>query len=265
MVNQQINDTQKRSDQKPITKNPTTMLLEICANSYESAINAEKAGAHRIELCSELAIGGITPSYGLLKKVMDDLKIPVQVLIRPRSGDFTYSRDEFEIMKENVLLCKELGCAGIVSGVLQQDQTIDQTRTKELIELAKPMSFTFHRGFDWVPNPIEAILELAILGVDRVLTSGQAASAEKGILLLQELQETIENELIIMPGGGINPKNALLFKESGFQEIHCSATSIHQSINNPKVSMNSTSLFNETRIAISNKEKIKQILERITS
>ncbi|WP_046757158.1 copper homeostasis protein CutC [Kordia jejudonensis] len=239
------------------------MLLEICANSYESAINAQKAGAHRVELCSELAIGGITPSYGLLKKVMNDLEIPVHVLIRPRSGDFTYSREEFEIMKENILLCKELGCAGIVSGVLLQDQTIDQERTQELIELAKPLSFTFHRGFDWTPDPQEAILQLAVLGVNRVLTSGQETTAEKGILLLQELQELVENELIIMPGGGINPKNALLFKESGFQEIHCSATNIHQSINIPKISMNSTSLFNETRIAISNKEKIRQILERI--
>ncbi|EDP96159.1 CutC family protein [Kordia algicida OT-1] len=241
------------------------MLLEICANSYESAINAQKAGAHRIELCSELAVGGITPSYGLLKKVMSDVKIPVHVLIRPRSGDFTYSRSEFDIMKENILLCKELGCAGIVSGILQQDQTIDTERTKELMELAKPMTFTFHRGFDWVPNPLEAILELAVLGVDRVLTSGQAESAEKGILLLQELQELTENEFIIMPGGGINPSNAYLFKESGFQEIHASATSIHQSINIPKISMNSTKLFNETRIATSNKEKIQQILERINS
>lgn len=241
------------------------MLLEICANSYESAINAETAGAHRIELCSELAVGGITPSYGLLKKVMNDIKIPVQVLIRPRSGDFTYSRDEFEIMKENILLCKELGCAGIVSGILRQDQTIDTERTKTLMELAKPMTFTFHRGFDWVPNPLEAILELAVLGVDCVLTSGQAESAEKGILRLQELQELVENELIIMPGGGINPSNAYLFKESGFQEIHASATSIHQSINIPKISMNSTKLFNETRIAISNIRKIQQILERINS
>lgn len=250
---------------QPITHNSQKMLLEICANSYESAINASTAGAHRIELCSELAIGGITPSYGLLKKVMEELEIPVQVLIRPRSGDFTYSRSEFDIMKANIELCKQLGCAGIVSGVLLQDQTIDAVRTKELIDLAKPLNFTFHRAFDWTPDPIEAILQLAVLGVDRVLTSGQAQSAEKGILLLQELQEIVENELIVMPGGGINPSNVYLFKESGFQEIHASATSIHQSINHPKISMNSGNLFNETRIATSNKEKIRQILERIHS
>jgi len=241
------------------------MLLEICANSYESAMNASTAGAHRIELCSELAVGGITPSCGLLKKVMNDLAIPVHVLIRPRSGDFTYSRSEFEIMKANIILCKELGCAGIVSGVLLQDQTIDSERTKELIELAKPMNFTFHRGFDWTPDPIEAIIELAVLGVNRVLTSGQELSAEKGILRLQELQKVVENELIVMPGGGINPSNVYVFKESGFEEIHASATSIRQSINNPKISMNSGNLFNDTRIATSNKEKIKQLLERIDS
>ena len=125
------------------------MKLEICANSYQSASNAEKAGAHRIELCAELAVGGITPSYGLLKKVMHDLTIPVHVLIRPRSGDFTYSDAEFQIMKENILICKELGVTGIVSGVLKLDNTIDIERTKELVAVAKPMNFTFHRAFDW--------------------------------------------------------------------------------------------------------------------
>ena len=118
------------------------MLIEICANSYQSAINAEKAGANRIELCSELAVGGITPSYGLLKKVTKELTIPIHVLIRPRSGDFTFSDDEFNIMKENILLCKELGVKGIVSGVLHLDSSIDMERTKELVAISKPMNFT---------------------------------------------------------------------------------------------------------------------------
>jgi len=131
------------------------MILEICANSYQSAVNAEIAGAHRIELCSEISVGGTTPSYGLLKKVMYSLSIPVQVLIRPRSGDFHYSNAEFDIMKENILQCKELGCAGIVSGVLHADYTIDKKRTTELIELSKPLCFTFHRAFDVVANPQE--------------------------------------------------------------------------------------------------------------
>lgn len=241
------------------------MLLEICANSYESAMNAATAGAHRIELCSELAVGGITPSYGLLAKVMEEIQIPVHVLIRPRSGDFTYSTEEYEIMKANIKLCKELGCAGIVSGVLLQDQTIDVARTAVLIELAKPMSFTFHRGFDWVPNPLEAIVQLETLGVNRVLTSGQEANAEKGITLLQELQKLVKDTLIVMPGGGINPTNARLFKESGFKEIHCSATSFHQTISPPKISMNSQKFLQDTEIAISNIQKIKKILSQIHS
>ena len=155
------------------------MILEICANSYQSAVNANIAGAHRIELCSEISVGGTTPSYGLLKKVMADIDIPVHVLIRPRSGNFTYSDKEFDIMKENIRLCKDLGCAGIVSGVLHEDNTIDIKRTSELIELSKPMSFTFHRAFDVVSKPKEALLQLIALGVHRLLTSGQEEKAER--------------------------------------------------------------------------------------
>lgn len=235
------------------------MLLEICANSYRSAIHAESAGANRIELCSELAIGGITPSFGLIKKVTETLKIPVFVLIRPRSGNFTYSDDEFEIMKYNILQCKALGCSGIVSGVLNKDNTIDIERTKELIGLAKPLPFTFHRAFDWVKNPLEAMEQLIDLGVDRVLTSGQETSAQKGIELLKQLKEKAQNSMTILPGSGINANNALLFKEAGFKEIHCSATTLNQVIVTPKISMNSTSFFDERFEAYSDVEKISKI------
>ena len=170
------------------------MILEICANSYQSAINAEIAGAHRIELCSEISVGGITPSLGLLKKVMHSLHIPVQVLIRPRSGDFHYSNAEFDIMKENILQCKDLGCAGIVSGVLHANNNIDIERTRELIELSKPLTFTFHRAFDCVTNPKESLKQLIDLKVDRILTSGLQPNAEKGIELLIELQQLAKNK-----------------------------------------------------------------------
>ncbi|KAB8153702.1 copper homeostasis protein CutC [Kordia sp. TARA_039_SRF] len=241
------------------------MTLEICTNSYQSAIHAETAGAQRVELCSELAVGGITPSYGFLKKVMNKLSIPVHVLIRPRSGDFTYSNAEFEIMKTNIELCKELGCAGIVSGILRDDFTIDLERTNELIQLSKPLSFTFHRAFDWTPNPKNAIKELISLKANRVLTSGQESSAEKGIAVLKELQEIAGNDLVVMPGSGINPENVGLFKEHGFTEIHCSAIQSHQTIPTPKISMNSQKLVSDTHIAVSNPEKIRQILQRIQS
>ncbi len=237
------------------------MLIEICANSYQSAVNAEKAGAHRIELCSELAVGGITPSYGLIKKVMQDISIPVHVLIRPRSGDFNYSQDEFEIMKENIEFCKELGCAGIVSGVLRGDNTIDTRRTQELITLAKSMSFTFHRAFDWVQDPKEEITELSKIGVNRVLTSGQEASAEHGIELLKELKEL--TNISILPGGGINIENIHLFQEAGFDEVHLSATKQRRTIETPKISMNSLKHFEETQLSTSDIATIQHILSKI--
>ena len=231
------------------------MILEICANSYQSAVNAEIASAHRIELCSEISVGGITPSLGLLKKVLQSLTIPVHVLIRPRSGNFTYSDKEFEIMKENIRLCKDLGCAGIVSGVLHEDNTIDIKRTKELIELSKPMSFTFHRAFDVVSKPKEALLQLIALGVHRLLTSGQEEKAEDGIDLLLELQKIAEDKLTILPGSGINSENCIHFKNNGFTEIHSSASKI--------ISNRTHSYFGNTPQIVSDINSIKNILDNI--
>jgi copper homeostasis protein len=188
------------------------MLLEICTNSYQSAKNAQEAGAHRIELCQELSVGGITPSYGLLKQVIENLEIPVFVLIRPRGGNFVYSEVEFEIMKSDIQLCKDLGCQGIVSGVLNADNSIDISRTRELVELSKPLAFTFHRAFDEVLNPKQALEQLIGLGVDRVLTSGQEATAELGIALLQELNEISKSRITILAGAGISAENALTFQ-----------------------------------------------------
>tara|TARA_R110001632_G_scaffold2635_5_gene11648 strand:+ start:1171 stop:1875 length:705 start_codon:yes stop_codon:yes gene_type:complete len=233
------------------------MKLEICANSYQSAINAEEAGAHRIELCSELSVGGITPSHGLLKKVMAELTIPVHVLIRPRSGNFSYSDSEFEIMKENILLCKKLNCAGIVSGVLHPNSSLDKERTQELIALAKPMSFTFHRAFDVVSKPKETILELTTMGVDRILTSGQEEKAANGIELLMELQKIAKNKLIIMPGSGINSKNSMLFKKAGFKEIHSSASKVIENTDD--------SYFGNTPQTVSDIETIKEILKTMNN
>ncbi len=231
------------------------MILEICANSYQSAVNAEIAGAHRIELCAEISVGGTTPSYGLLKKVMADIDIPVHVLIRPRSGNFHYSDEEFDIMKENIRLCKNLGCAGIVSGVLHKDNTIDIKRTKELIELSKPMSFTFHRAFDIVSKPKEALLQLIALGVHRLLTSGQEEKAEDGIDLLLELQKLAKNKLTILPGSGINSENCIHFKNNGFTEIHSSASKI--------ISNRTHSYFGNTPQIVSDINSIKNILDNI--
>ena len=231
------------------------MQLEICANSYQSAMNAQKAGAHRIELCSELSIGGITPSYQLLKKVMKNLHIPVHVLIRPRGGDFIYSKEEFEMMKENILICKELGSKGIVSGVLHTDNRIDIKRTQELIALCKPLSFTFHRAFDEVPEPMRAIHQLMSMGVDRLLTSGQKNTAIEGLDLIVELQEIAKNKLIVMPGSGINDVNCKTFKIAGFKEIHASASK--------KITKRISSNFGDSIETVSDFEMIQKILINI--
>ncbi len=239
------------------------MQLEICASNYHSAVNAQKAGAHRIELCSELALGGITPSYGLIKQVMEAIKIPVFVLIRPRSGNFNYTNDEFDIMKRDIQLCKDLGCAGIVSGILKVDNFIDKKRTGELIEFTRPLEFTFHRAFDWTPNPYEAMEQLIALNVNRILTSGQESSAEKGIFVLQQLKKLANGRINILPGGGINIENVLIFKGGGFEEIHCSATVVKYAIASPKVPMNNPKFFAETIKSYSDVALIQSILNLI--
>jgi copper homeostasis protein len=237
------------------------MLLEICASNYQSALNAQNAGAQRIELCSELAVGGITPSYGLLKKVMEELTIPVMVLIRPRSGNFVYNDAEFDIMKKDIELCKELGCAGIVSGVLNEDFSVDLESTKLLIELAKPMNFTFHRAFDHVKNPEEALKELAAIGVSRILTSGQHSRAVDGIANLKAYQRIAGESLIILPAGGINRENCSAFAKANFKEIHASATEIIEQTTRTLVPMNSLKFIQENIEVISDTNQIKAILK----
>jgi len=239
------------------------MILEICTTSVQSSINAETAGAHRIELCTELAVGGITPSYGLLKEVIKSITIDVFVLVRPRSGNFTYSDAEFEIMKHDIQMCKDLDCAGIVSGVLNSDNTIDIKRTQELIKLSAPLPFTFHRAFDWTPNPEQALNDLINIGVTKVLTSGQSPSAIEGLELLKQLKDQAQDKLLILPGGGVNSENAIKFKQARFTEIHASASTLIKVNKQPKIGMNSAQFFSETHWAYSDEEKIKSILEKL--
>lgn len=200
------------------------MLLEVCTPNYQSAKNAQQADAHRIELCEALDVGGITPSYDLLQKVSKRLYIKTFVLIRPRAGNFVYNDEEFKQMKADIDYCKTLGFDGIVSGILKPDNTIDVKRTKELIELSRPLDFTFHRAFDEVVNPTEALDQLIALKVDRVLTSGQQPKAIAGIELLKKLKSQVKGRIVILPGAGINPENAKHFKAADFKEIHASAS-----------------------------------------
>ena len=194
------------------------MIIEVCAESYEYAVKAEKAGADRIELCKDLHLDGLTPDYESAKKTIKQLNIPVFILIRPRAVDFVYSNEEFELMKSDIVKFKEMGCKGIVSGVLNNDKDIDIERTQELVELSKPLEFTFHRAFDIVKDPVEEIENLIKMGVDRVLTSGQKEKAIDGLVLLEQLNNISNNRIVIMPGSGISKKNLKNFEL--FKEVH---------------------------------------------
>ena len=194
------------------------MIIEVCAESYEYALKAEKAGANRIELCKDLHLDGLTPDYESAKRTIDSLNIPVFILIRPREGDFIYSNEEFELMKRDIIKFKEMGCKGIVSGVLNDDNSIDVKRTKDLIELSRPLEFTFHRAFDIVSDPLKEIENLIRMGVDRILTSGQKNKAIEGLYLLEKLNNISKKRIVIMPGSGISNTNFKKFKS--FNEIH---------------------------------------------
>jgi len=230
------------------------MKIEICSNSFASALAAQNAGADRIELCTQLSVGGLTPSYGLIAKIKEELTIPIHVLIRPRAGDFNYTKSELDIMIRDIEFCKDLGCAGVVSGVLQEDLSLDVSPTKQLMQAAGSLEFTFHRAFDLVPNASETLRVLEQLGVTRILSSGQKNKAIDGIETLKMLLKISEG-IQLMPGSGINLDNALDFKEAGFEMIHFSAISKVNAPHKPKgVS------FNEGIEGISDENVIRQII-----
>ena len=232
------------------------MILEVCANSYESAINAEKAGANRIELCENLTVGGVTPNYILAKKVISELIIPVFILIRPRDGDFNYSKNEFEQIKKDIILFKDLGCKGIVSGILTKDKNLDINRTKELIKLSRPLEFTFHRAFDEVINPIETLHQLIKLKVNRLLTSGQMKTAIKGIDMIKKLILLSEDNIKIMPGSGINPGNISKFTKLSLNEIHGSFSKQEK---NNKSTSNINMILNCLKLIQKDKKLVKRL------
>ena len=199
------------------------MLLEIAAFSLEAALAASASKAHRIELCSSFAAGGLTPSAGTLKAVASLVQKDVFVMVRPREGDFCYSNREFESMLEEVHYIKSLGFKGIVSGILHPDGSIDKSRIRKLAEEAFPMSFTFHRAFDKSRNLPESLETIIDCGCSRILTSGGERSVDEGIPVIRQLIEQAAERIIILPGGGVNSKNAILLKEAGCTELHLSA------------------------------------------
>lgn len=238
--------------------------LEICSNSVQSALNAQTAGATRVELCDNLWESGTTPSQGAIKKARELLNIQLFVLIRPRGGDFVYSDLEFDIVKENITTCKALGVDGIVSGVLKPDGTIDVERTKELVELSKPLPFTFHRAFDVTPDLFCSLQELMALKVDRVLTSGGLASAADANEIITRLCELAAGQIAVQPGGGIDETNIHQLFSTGCTEFHLTGHAICKSPA-PVVALplNGTPDIPEQDYLESSVDKIQQIISQL--
>ncbi|MDB5118792.1 MAG: copper homeostasis protein CutC [Sphingobacteriales bacterium] len=203
--------------------------LEICANSVTSALIAQQGGANRVELCENLAEGGTTPSYAQIEIARKLLKIELFPILRPRGGDFVYSDLEFEIMKADLTIIKELGCDGVVFGILDQDGNVDKHRCAELLKLAQPLQVTFHRAFDKSANLFQALEDIIALGFSRILTSGGKPTVIEGIETITKLVSAAKGRISIMPGSGVNENNLdELIIETGATEFHTTAKSVIQ-------------------------------------
>jgi copper homeostasis protein len=194
--------------------------LEVCCGDLQSVRAAIEGGAHRVELCEALELDGLTPSEAMMESAIG-MGIPVQVLIRVREGDFVYNKDEICKMRNDIRLARKLGAAGVVIGALMPDGSIDEEAIRCMMDEAEGLSVTFHRAFDVCRKPEEALEKIISLGCHRLLTSGQAPTAELGIPMLKKLIEQADGRIIIMPGAGVNPQNASrILKETGALEIH---------------------------------------------
>lgn len=242
--------------------------LEICANSVASCIEAQKGGAYRVELCAAIPEGGTTPSYGDIALARELLDIKLNVIIRPRSGDFLYSSLEQRIMLKDIEIARQLGVDGVVIGCLTADGEVDMKRNRELIDAAGGMSVTFHRAFDMCRDPFDSLEKIIALGCQRILTSGQQRQAEQGIPLLKELVKQAGNRTIIMPGSGVNMHNILtIAKETGAREFHLSARKPVESAmiyRNPNIKMGGTAVvIEEYEQQVTNSELVRNTLRTL--
>ncbi|MFZ8018599.1 copper homeostasis protein CutC [Fusobacterium watanabei] len=183
------------------------MIKEACVESFEKALEAQNNGADRIELCENLSVGGTTPSYGTVKICLEKLNIPIFPMIRARGGNFVYSKDEIEIMKEDIKVFKDLGVKGVVLGCLTSDNKIDLELTKTLVNLAYPMEITFHKAIDEISNPLDYIEDLVNIGIKRILTSGGKATALEGKDLINEMIKKSNGRLKIVVAGKVTKEN----------------------------------------------------------
>lgn len=227
--------------------------LEVCANSLKSAIIAQEGGANRIELCSNIESGGITPSKGLIETVKEQVLIDLFVLIRPRGGNFVYEKSEFEIIKKDIIECGKIGCQGVVVGILTKNGEIDKDRNRELADIAKEcrIEITFHRAIDRTRNILKATEEIIKLGFDRILTSGGYPSSQQGIYNILKMCELYSDRINIMPGSSITPENikeiAIATKAKEFHGTFSSKIADMDTYANPQ--MNEENYIIETNLS----------------
>lgn len=234
------------------------IVLEVCAFTIQSCMIAEKAGAVRVELCDNPVEGGTNPSYGTIRRVREKIGIRLYPILRPRSGNYCYDEDEFAIMREDIRVCRELGCDGISVGVQKIDGTIDIERMRRVVEWAYPMGVTCNRAFDAVPDPFQALEEIIDCGCERVLTSGQKASAPEGAAVLAKLVQQAANRISIMPGAGVRSSNiAQLIRDTGAREYH---TSARKTIPNP-LTWQTKEITDYGNVYIADETELRAILE----
>ncbi len=241
------------------------LIVEVSVDSVRSALNAEKAGADRIELCQDLLLGGTSPSYGLVKAVMNSSNIPIAVLIRPRAGDFYYDRYEFDSMLYDIEMLKELGVKEIVTGALEKDGRLDVPKMEKIIQIFGTDGVALHRAFDMC-NDLEYNYKLASeLGIKRILTSGGKNTALEGLVMLKKLNDMEGAQ--ILAGCGVNPDNARKFRQAGINQIHLSAKKRVASAMeyfNPDVAMGDKSGDSEYDIFVSDHDTIKEVIKEFT-
>ena len=240
--------------------------FEICSGSLQSALNAQEAGAHRVELCSALSLGGLTPSYGFIELARKRLKIDVNVLIRPRQGDFLYDSDEVAVMIRDIIACAQMGVNGVVIGALDPFGNVDVDACRAMVAVAKHhgMSVTFHRAIDRACNIMAALEDVISTGADRVLSSGGKPTSPEGLETLAQMNAAAAGRIIIMPGGGVNTGNIRQILEgTGAQEIHFSGSQNIQSemVYREGVSFTPDSLGGDFTRTESSTEKIRQMIQ----
>ena len=242
------------------------VLVEACVDAIDAALEAERGGAGRVELCGELLQGGVTPSAGLIGAVRDRIAIPLFALVRPRTGDFLYTDDELDVMRRDIEQMKALGVDGVVLGALTMNGDVDEAIMRSLMALARPMAVTFHRAFDFVRDQDSALDSLLALGVDRVLTSGGAPTALAGAAAIARMVQRAGGQLIVMAGGSITASNvASVVTTSGVREVHVRGAARVESAmtHRRRVSLTRGGPATDYERSVTQADEIRRLVERM--